>query len=202
MSADATCSTAWPRRSRRRAADRPRRSPRPSAWRWLRWSPGCAHPTRQRRGAGGPGHAARAAGRPARTAARARRRGRRRVRPADGGLSGCPRAPTRRRRRAGRRSRRRCATRRRSPLADLRACARALRSDRDRRAALGNSSASSDLLVAMGCCGPAPRAPPPTSRINLESLADETFRSDASTRIAAVLDEAMTHTRAASAAQG
>ena len=50
-------------------------------------------------------------------------------------------------------------------------------------AALGNPSASSDLLVAMGAAaGRRPRAPPPTSATNLEGLDDETFRSDASTR--------------------
>ena len=66
-------------------------------------------------------------------------------------------------------------------------------------AALGNPSASSDLLVAMGALRAGAEGAAANVRTNLESLTDETFRSDASTRIAAVLDEVMTHTHAATA---
>jgi methenyltetrahydrofolate cyclohydrolase len=66
-------------------------------------------------------------------------------------------------------------------------------------AALGNPSASSDLLVAMGVLRAGAEGAAANVRTNLESLADETFRSDVSTRIAAVLDEVMTHTHAATA---
>ena len=67
-------------------------------------------------------------------------------------------------------------------------------------AALGNPSASSDLLVAMGAAArPAPRAPPPTCGPTSRAWSTRPSRSDASTRIAAVLDEVTTHTHAATA---
>jgi formiminotetrahydrofolate cyclodeaminase len=67
-------------------------------------------------------------------------------------------------------------------------------------AALGNPSASSDLLVAIGMLRAAADGAAANVRINLESLTDESFRADAATRIAAVLDEVATHTHAATAA--
>jgi formiminotetrahydrofolate cyclodeaminase len=67
-------------------------------------------------------------------------------------------------------------------------------------AALGNSSAASDLLVAMGMLRAAAEGAAANVRINLEGITDEGFRGDAATRIAAVLDEVATHTRAATAA--
>ena len=67
-------------------------------------------------------------------------------------------------------------------------------------AALGNASASSDLLVAMGMLRAAAEGAAANVRINLESITDESFRSDAATRITGVLDEVATHTRAATAA--
>ena len=62
-------------------------------------------------------------------------------------------------------------------------------------AALGNSSASSDLLVAMGMLRAAANV-----RTNLPGITDEDFRGDVAARIAAVLDEVATHTHAATAA--
>jgi formiminotetrahydrofolate cyclodeaminase len=67
-------------------------------------------------------------------------------------------------------------------------------------AALGNPSASSDLLVAMGLLRAAADGTAANVRTNLESLTDETFRADAAARIAAVLDEVATHSHAATAA--
>jgi formiminotetrahydrofolate cyclodeaminase len=85
------------------------------------------------------------------------------------------------------------------PLQTAVACARAL----DlvvTVAALGNPSASSDLLVAMGMLRAGAEGAAANVRTNLESLDDEAFRSDAATRIAGVLDEVVTHTLAATAA--
>jgi methenyltetrahydrofolate cyclohydrolase len=85
------------------------------------------------------------------------------------------------------------------PLQTAVACARAL----DlvvTVAALGNPSASSDLLVAMGMLRAGAEGAAANVRTNLESLDDEAFRSDAATRIAGVLDEVVTHTHAATAA--
>ncbi len=67
-------------------------------------------------------------------------------------------------------------------------------------AALGNPSASSDLLVAIGMLRAAAEGAAANVRINLDSLTDESFRADAATGIAAVLDEVATHTHAATAA--
>jgi formiminotetrahydrofolate cyclodeaminase len=67
-------------------------------------------------------------------------------------------------------------------------------------AALGNPSASSDLLVAIGMLRAAAEGAAANVRINLESLTDESFRADAAARISAVLDEVATHTHAATAA--
>ena len=85
------------------------------------------------------------------------------------------------------------------PLQTAVACARAL----DlvvTVAALGNPSAGSDLLVAMGMLRAGAEGAAANVRTNLESLDDEAFRSDAATRIAGVLDEVVTHTHAATAA--
>lgn len=67
-------------------------------------------------------------------------------------------------------------------------------------AALGNPSASSDLLVAIGMLRAAAEGAAANVRINLGSLADESFRADAAARIAATLDEVAAHTHAATAA--
>lgn len=67
-------------------------------------------------------------------------------------------------------------------------------------AALGNPAAASDLQVAMGMLRAAADGAAANVRINLESLADESFRADAAARIAAVLDEVATHSHAATAA--
>ena len=67
-------------------------------------------------------------------------------------------------------------------------------------AALGNSSASSDLLVAMGMLRAAAEGAAANVRTNLPGITDEDFRGDAAARIAAVLDEVATHTHAATAA--
>jgi formiminotetrahydrofolate cyclodeaminase len=67
-------------------------------------------------------------------------------------------------------------------------------------AALGNPSASSDLLVALGMLNAAAQGAAANVRINLEGLTDESFRTEAAARIAAILDEVTTHTDAARAA--
>jgi formiminotetrahydrofolate cyclodeaminase len=85
------------------------------------------------------------------------------------------------------------------PLQTAVACARVL-DLLSTVAALGNPSASSDLLVAIGMLRAAAEGAAANVRINLASLTDESFRADAATRIAAVLDEVATHTHAATAA--
>jgi formiminotetrahydrofolate cyclodeaminase len=85
------------------------------------------------------------------------------------------------------------------PLQTAVACARVLEL-LGTVAALGNPSASSDLLVAMGMLRAAAEGAAANVRINLESLADESFRADAVARITATLDEVATHTHAATAA--
>lgn len=67
-------------------------------------------------------------------------------------------------------------------------------------AALGNPSASSDLLVAAGMLRAAAEGGAANVRINLEGIKDDTFRADAAARIAAVLDEVATHGHAITAA--
>lgn len=67
-------------------------------------------------------------------------------------------------------------------------------------AALGNPSASSDLLVGMGMLRAAAEGAAANVRINLEGIKDDTFRADAAARIAAVLDEVATHSHAVTAA--
>lgn len=85
------------------------------------------------------------------------------------------------------------------PLQTAVACARVL-DLLSTVAALGNPSASSDLLVAIGMLRAAAEGAAANVRINLGSLSDESFRADAAARIAAVLDEVATHTHAATAA--
>jgi formiminotetrahydrofolate cyclodeaminase len=85
------------------------------------------------------------------------------------------------------------------PLQTAVACARVL-DLLSTVAALGNPSASSDLLVAIGMLRAAAEGAAANVRINLASLTDESIRADAATRIAAVLDEVATHTHAATAA--
>jgi formiminotetrahydrofolate cyclodeaminase len=85
------------------------------------------------------------------------------------------------------------------PLQTAVACARVL-DLLSTVAALGNPSASSDLLVAIGMLRAAAEGAAANVRINLESLTDESFRADAAARISAVLDEVATHTHAATAA--
>ncbi len=63
-------------------------------------------------------------------------------------------------------------------------------------AALGNPSASSDLLVAAGMLRAAAEGGAANVRINLEGIKDDTFRADAAARIAAVLDEVAAHGQA------
>lgn len=67
-------------------------------------------------------------------------------------------------------------------------------------AALGNPSASSDLLVAAGMLRAAAEGGAANVRINLEGIKDDTFRADAAARIVAVLDEVATHGHAITAA--
>lgn len=67
-------------------------------------------------------------------------------------------------------------------------------------ASLGNPSAASDLLVAMGMLRAAAEGAAANVRINLEGISDEVFRADATAQIAAVLDEVAAHTHAAAAA--
>jgi formiminotetrahydrofolate cyclodeaminase len=67
-------------------------------------------------------------------------------------------------------------------------------------AALGNPSASSDLLVGMGMLRAAAEGAAANVRINLEGIKDDAFRADAAARIAAVLDEVATHGHAVTAA--
>lgn len=67
-------------------------------------------------------------------------------------------------------------------------------------AALGNPSASSDLLVAAGMLRAAAEGGAANVRINLEGIKDDTFRADAAARIAAVLDEVAAHGHAITAA--
>jgi formiminotetrahydrofolate cyclodeaminase len=85
------------------------------------------------------------------------------------------------------------------PLQTAVACARVL-DLAGTVAALGNPSASSDLLVAMGLLRAAAEGAAANVRINLEGIADEAFRGDAAASIAAALDEVATHTHAATAA--
>lgn len=85
------------------------------------------------------------------------------------------------------------------PLQTAMACARVLDLV-GTVAALGNRSASSDLLVAMGLLRAAAEGAAANVRTNLEGIVDETFTADATARITAVLDEVTTHTHAATAA--
>ena len=61
-------------------------------------------------------------------------------------------------------------------------------------AALGNPSASSDLLVAMALLRAAAEGAAANVRTNLGGSTTRRFRGDAAARIAAVLDEVATHT--------
>jgi formiminotetrahydrofolate cyclodeaminase len=85
------------------------------------------------------------------------------------------------------------------PLQTAMACARVLDLV-GTVAALGNRSASSDLLVAMGLLRAAAEGAAANVRTNLEGIVDETFTADATARITAVLDEVTTHMHAATAA--
>jgi formiminotetrahydrofolate cyclodeaminase len=85
------------------------------------------------------------------------------------------------------------------PLETAAACARVLEL-LGTVAARGNPSASSDLLVALGMLKAAADGAAANVRINLEGLTDESFRTDASARIAAILDEVAAHTHTANAA--
>ena len=85
------------------------------------------------------------------------------------------------------------------PLQTAMACARVLDLV-GTVAALGNRSASSDLLVAMGLLRAAAEGAAANVRTNLDGIVDETFTADATARITAVLDEVTTHAHAATAA--
>jgi formiminotetrahydrofolate cyclodeaminase len=85
------------------------------------------------------------------------------------------------------------------PLETAAACARAIEL-LGTVAARGNPAASSDLLVALGMLKAAADGAAANVRINLEGLTDESFRAEASTRIAAILDEVAAHGDAANAA--
>jgi formiminotetrahydrofolate cyclodeaminase len=68
--------------------------------------------------------------------------------------------------------------------------------------AIGNPSASSDAEVALGLVKAAAEGAAANVRVNIDAIADDTFKAAASLRIAAVLSEVERHTAEARAALG
>ncbi len=85
------------------------------------------------------------------------------------------------------------------PLQTAVACARVL-DLAGTVAALGNRSASSDLLVAMGMLRAAADGAAANVRTNLDGITDDAFKAETSARLTAVLDDVAAHTHAATAA--